>query len=176
MTVGVRRRYVRIMVRRGVVGAGGVYGRGYRRVWCSKFRCPVLAGPVGDRCGELVREKCAGYEWMVVAWEVTPDPVDLFVKVHLRHFPSCVADQLAGLTSRVLREGFGYLRFWLPALCGRGCTSPPPSARFRPRLSAGTLTPGTSGRGVWSGPGEAGVQVPAPPDGAVGRRADGDAR
>ncbi|WP_041254353.1 IS200/IS605 family transposase [Frankia sp. EAN1pec] len=107
------------MVRRVAVGVGGVYGRGYRRVRCSKFRRPVLAGPVGDRCGELVREKCAEYEWMVVAWEVTPDPVDLFVKVHLRHFPSCVADQLAGLTSRVLREGFGHLRFWLPALWPR---------------------------------------------------------
>ncbi|WP_347177172.1 transposase [Parafrankia sp. EAN1pec] len=84
--MGVRRRYVRIMVR-GVVGVGGVYGRGYRRVWCPKFRRPVLAGPVGDRCDELVRRKCTEHEWTVVALGVMPAPVCLFVKVHLRHFP-----------------------------------------------------------------------------------------
>ncbi|WP_041255556.1 IS200/IS605 family transposase [Frankia sp. EAN1pec] len=107
------------MVRGVMVGAGGVYDLGYRRVWCPKFRRPVLAGPVGDRCAELVRRKCAGHKWMVVAWEVMPDHVHLFVKAHPKHSPSSVANPLKGLTSRVLRVEFGHLCSRLPAMWSR---------------------------------------------------------
>ncbi|ABW15197.1 transposase IS200-family protein [Parafrankia sp. EAN1pec] len=101
------------------MGAGGVYDLGYRIVWCPKYRRPVFAGSVRDRCEELVRRKCTEHEWMVVAWEVTPDHVRLFVKAHPKHFPSCVANPLKGLTSRVLRVEFGHLRSRLPALWSR---------------------------------------------------------
>nr|WP_241831828.1 IS200/IS605 family transposase [Parafrankia soli] len=101
------------------VGAGGVYDLGCHVVWCSKYRHPVFAAPVHDRCEELIRRKCTGHKWTVAASKVTPDPVHLFVKLHPRHFPSSVANQLKGLTSRVLREEFGHLRSWLPAMWSR---------------------------------------------------------
>ncbi|OHV20343.1 hypothetical protein BBK14_28205 [Parafrankia soli] len=88
-----------------VVGAGGVYGLGYRMVWRPKYRRLMLASPVCDRCDGLIRQKCTEREWTVAALEVPPDPVDLFVKVHLRHFPPSVADQLEGQPWSVERAG-----------------------------------------------------------------------
>ncbi|OHV45376.1 transposase [Parafrankia soli] len=101
------------------VGAGGVYDLGYHVVWCPKYRRPVLAGPIGARCGELVRERCAERDWSVIALEVMPDHVHLFVKAHPKHSPSYVVNQLKGFSSHVLRAGFGHLRSGLPILWSR---------------------------------------------------------
>ncbi|ABW16577.1 transposase IS200-family protein [Parafrankia sp. EAN1pec] len=107
------------MVRRAAVGAGGVYDLGYHVVWCPKYRRPVPAGPIGARCGELVRERCAERDWSVIALEVMPDHVHLFVKAHPKHSPSYVANQLKGFPSHVLGEEFGHLWSRLPTLWSR---------------------------------------------------------
>ncbi|OHV22415.1 transposase [Parafrankia soli] len=92
---------------------------GYHVVWCLEYRRPVLAGPVGDRCDELIRQMCAEHDGTVVALEVMPGQVHLFVEAHPEHSPSYVANQVKGLTSRVLRGEFPYLRSRLPALWSR---------------------------------------------------------
>ena len=93
-----------------------MYDLGYHVVWCPKYRRPVLTGPVRDRCEELIRARAAEREWRVVALEVMPDHVHLFVKAHPKDSPSYIANQLKGFTSRALRAEFPHLRSRLPTL------------------------------------------------------------
>ena len=93
-----------------------MYDLGYHVVWCPKYRRPVLAGPVKDRCEALIRAKAAEHGWRIVALEVMPDHVHLFVKAHPQHAPSCIANQFKGFTSHVLRAEFPHLRSRLPTL------------------------------------------------------------
>lgn len=101
------------------LGAGGPYDLGYHVVWCAKYRRPVLTGAVATRCDELIRSKCAEHAWSVVALQIMPDYVHLFVKAHPKHSPSFIANQLKGVTSRVLRQEFSSLRSRLPTLWSR---------------------------------------------------------
>jgi putative transposase len=98
------------------VSAGGVYDLGYHVVWCPKYRRPVLAGPVKDRCEALIRAKAAEHGWRIVALEIMPDYVHLFVKAHPKHSPSYIANQFKGFTSHALRAEFPQLRSRLPTL------------------------------------------------------------
>jgi len=107
------------MVRKVTLGVGGPYDLGYHVVWCPKYRRKVLIGDVATRCEALIREKCAEYDWSIVALEVMPDHVHLFVKAHPKHSPSYIANQIKGVTSRRLREEFPHLRSRLPTLWSR---------------------------------------------------------
>ena len=98
------------------VSAGGVHDLGYHVVWCPKYRRPVLSGPVRGRCEELIRAKAAEHGWRIVALEIMPDHVHLFVKAHPSDSPSRIANQFKGSTSRALRAEFPHLRSRLPTL------------------------------------------------------------
>jgi putative transposase len=107
------------MVRVVTAGAGGVYDLGYHIVWCPKYRRPVLTGPVRERCDALIRVRCAEHDWPVIALDIEPDHVRLFVKAHPKHSPSYIANQIKGFTSHVLRVEFPRLRSRLPTLWSR---------------------------------------------------------
>jgi len=96
-----------------------VYDLGYHVVWCPKYRRPVLVGPVAERCAALIRQQAAEHDWQVIALEVIPDHVHLFVKTHPTDSPSHIANQFKGMTSRRLREEFPHLRSRLPTLWSR---------------------------------------------------------
>jgi putative transposase len=101
------------------VSAGGVYDLGLHVVWCPKYRRPVLVGAVAARLRELIEAKAAEHGWRIVACEVMPDHVHLFVKTRPRDSPSYVANQFKGSSSRVLRSEFPHLRSRLPTLWSR---------------------------------------------------------
>ena len=107
------------MTRRVTKGAGGVYDLGYHIVWCPKYRRQVLTGDIRTRCDTLIRAKCAEHDWPVIALEIMPDHVHLFVKAHPKHSPSFIANQIKGSTSRILRQEFPSLRSRLPTLWSR---------------------------------------------------------
>ncbi|WP_432977938.1 IS200/IS605 family transposase [Dactylosporangium sp. CA-233914] len=107
------------MAREVQVSAGAAYDLGYHVVWCPKYRRPVLTGVIAARCDELIRAKCAEHDWQVLALEVLPDRVHLFVKAHPVDSPAHVANQLKGYTSRVLRTEFAALKSRLPTLWSR---------------------------------------------------------
>lgn len=107
------------MVRKVTLGVGGPYDLGYHVVFCPKYRRKVLTDAVASRCEALIREKCAEHDWPIVALEVMPDHVHLFVKAHPRHSPSYIANQIKGATSRALRQEFPHLRSRLPTLWSR---------------------------------------------------------
>lgn len=96
--------------------SGGVYDLGLHVVWCPKYRRRVLGGRVAERLDELIRQKADERGWEIVALEVMPDHVHLFVKHDPKASASYVANQFKGFTSRVLREEFGHLRSRLPTL------------------------------------------------------------
>ncbi|MDQ1392814.1 MAG: REP-associated tyrosine transposase, partial [Acidimicrobiaceae bacterium] len=60
--------------------AGGVTSLGLHVVWCPKYRRRVLGGRVALRLNELLDEIAADNDWQIVAREVMPDHVHLFVR------------------------------------------------------------------------------------------------
>ncbi len=98
----------------------GVCSLGLHLVWCSTYRRRVLGGRVAARCGELLEQIAAEHEWEIVAKEVMPDRVHLFVRVGPTDAPAAVVRAFEGRTARVLREEFSYLRqfakvLWSPS-------------------------------------------------------------
>ncbi|MFI0780323.1 IS200/IS605 family transposase [Streptomyces sp. NPDC021212] len=81
-----------------------------------KYRRPVLGGRVAERLDELIRHKADERGWEIVALEVMPDHVHLFVKHDPKSSASFVANQFKGFTSRVLREEFPHLKSRMPTL------------------------------------------------------------
>lgn len=109
-----------VYVKRAVnIGSGGAWDIGYHVVWCPKYRRPVLSGDVGKRCAELIKAKADERGWTIVALEVMPDHVHLFVKTAPKDSPSFVANQFKGATSGALRTEFSALRSRLPTLWSR---------------------------------------------------------
>ena len=96
--------------------SGGVYDLGLHVVWCPKYRRRVLGGRVAARLRELIEQKATERGWEIIAVEVMPDHVHLFVKHEPKASASYVANQFKGYTSRVLREEFPHLRSRMPTL------------------------------------------------------------
>ncbi|MEU7877505.1 IS200/IS605 family transposase [Microbispora bryophytorum] len=111
------------MTRQVRTSPGAAYDLGYHVVWCPKYRRPVLGGRVMTRLEELICAKADEHGWVhgweIVAREVMPGHVHLFVTPHPKHSPSYVADQFTGFASPHLRAEFGHLRSRLPTLWSR---------------------------------------------------------
>lgn len=93
---------------------------GLHLVWCPKYRRRVLGGRAAVRCGELLEQIAAEHGWEIVAKEVMPDHVHLFVRVGPTDTPPAVVHAFKGRTARVLRQEFPYLRrfatvLWSPS-------------------------------------------------------------
>ena len=86
----------------------GVCSLGLHLVWCPKYRRRVLGG-VAARCGQLLEQIAADHGWEIVAKEVMPDHVHLFVRVGPTDAPAQLVRALKGRTVRVLREEFAHL-------------------------------------------------------------------
>lgn len=85
-----------------------------------EYRRRVLGGRVAGPCGELVEQIAAEHGGKIVATEVTPDHVYLFVRVGPTDAPAAVVRAFTGRTARVLRAEFPYLRrfakfLWSPS-------------------------------------------------------------
>lgn len=89
--------------------AGGVTSLGLHVVWCPKYRTRVLGGRVAFRLNELLDEIAAENDWQIVAREVMPDHVHIFVRVRPTDSPAEVARRFKGRTSRVLGAEFAWL-------------------------------------------------------------------
>ena len=81
---------------------------------------PVLGGRVAGRCGELLEQVGAECGWQIVAKEVMPGHVHLFVRVGPTDAPAAVVRAFKGRTARVLRQEFLFLRqvakvLWSPS-------------------------------------------------------------
>jgi putative transposase len=89
---------------------GGVCSLGLHLVWCPKYRRRIPGGRVVAGCRELLEQIAAEHGWQMVAKEVVPAHVHLFVRVGPTDAPASVVRAFKGRTARVLRQEFPYLR------------------------------------------------------------------
>ena len=95
-----------------------VYLCNYHFVWIPKRRKPVLVGAIKRRLEQLIREIAEEYGWEILALEIKPDHVHLFISVQPYWSPHIVLRRIKGRTSRVLRGEFPEL-LKLPSLWTR---------------------------------------------------------
>lgn len=90
----------------------------YHIAFCPKRRKPVLVGNVAKDVEHLIRLKCEEQGWEVVALEVMPDHVHLFVRAWPTTSAAEVVKQVKGITSHELRRKYPHL-LKLPSLWTR---------------------------------------------------------
>lgn len=103
-------------------GAHSVFEIHLHLVWTTKYRKRVLAGDVGVRTRELVREICQGHEVTILKGHVAADHVHLFVSIPPQVTISRLVQWVKGKTSHKLMAEFAHLRktFWGQHLWARG--------------------------------------------------------
>ena len=98
---------------------GSVSTLTYHFVWCPKYRRKVLIGPVETKLRDLIHEKVKELHCEIVALEVMPNHVHLFLKAPPTHAPQHIVNQIKGYASHELRERFPALKSRLPSLWSR---------------------------------------------------------
>ncbi|MDG6989623.1 MAG: IS200/IS605 family transposase [Nitrososphaerota archaeon] len=91
----------------------------YHFVWSPKYRRPVLVGNVETRLKGLILEKAIELGCTIIALEVMPDHVHLFLQADPTISPNKIVGMIKGYSSRVLRKEFPELRSRLPTLWTR---------------------------------------------------------
>lgn len=91
-----------------------VYVINYHLVWIQRYRKKVLIGKIAERLKELLSEIASQYGFQIVAVEVMPDHVHLFVSAPPKFAPAEIVRLFKGITSRRLMQEFAYLRrqYW----------------------------------------------------------------
>jgi putative transposase len=92
---------------------------GYHFAWCPKYRRAVLVGRIKERLEELIRMKAKDLDCEILALEIMPDHVHLFIQGNPKISPNSIIGQIKGFTSRMLRKEFKELRTRLPTLWTR---------------------------------------------------------
>lgn len=87
-------------------------------VFCPRDRRKVLVKQVEIRFKERFTEICQQNGWLIVAMEVMPDHVHLFLNCLPTDSPSGVMAKVKGATSKILRQEFKHLAH-LPSLWTR---------------------------------------------------------
>ncbi len=87
----------------------------FHLVWIPKRRKRVLIGDVEKRLREIIWDTCKEKDWKIIALEIMPDHVHLFVNVLPDIAARQVAAQIKGRSSRYLRKEFPHL-LKLPSL------------------------------------------------------------
>ena len=75
---------------------GGIRSLGLHLVWCPNYRRGVLGGRVAGRCGELLGPIADKRGWQIVAKEVMPDRVHLYVRIGPTDAPAAVVQTFKG--------------------------------------------------------------------------------
>jgi putative transposase len=77
-------------------GAHTVFEIHLHLVWTTKYRKPVLAGPVGLRVRELIRQICREADTDIIKGHVSRDHVHLFVSIPPQVAVSRLVQRLKG--------------------------------------------------------------------------------
>ena len=103
-------------------GAHTRYDLKYHFVWVTKYRKKVLAGPVGERLRDLIREVCRTNDVEILQGSVSQDHVHVLVSCPPNLSPSKLMHYLKGKSSRTLLMEFKHLQkaYWGRHLWARG--------------------------------------------------------
>jgi putative transposase len=88
------------------VGSHCRHNINYHIVWIPKYRRKVLTGRVVDVLKEIIMGQCEDLYLEVLAMEVMPDHIHLFVSATPTHMPSQIVKQIKGNSSIQLRRCF----------------------------------------------------------------------
>jgi len=78
----------------------------YHIVFCPKYRRQLLKGKIKDRLEKITNGVALENNWEIIAKEVQPDHVHLFVSADVRSRPEIVVKRFKGRSSRYLRREF----------------------------------------------------------------------
>jgi putative transposase len=87
-----------------------LYQTAYHVIWCPKYRRSVLTGQVAEAAGVMLDGICAERGWPVIAKEVQPDHIHLFVSIPPALAVADAVKVLKGTTARWLFQRFPALR------------------------------------------------------------------
>ena len=82
----------------------------YHFVWVTKYRKRILAGAVGLRVRELVREICRTHEIEILEGAVSQDHVHVLLSCPPNMSPSKIMQYIKGKTSRKLMMEFKHIQ------------------------------------------------------------------
>ena len=82
----------------------------YHVVFCPKRRRKILVGPIRDRLMRIIWETAPDLECDVLALEVMPDHVHLFLSAAPQWAPNQLIGRIKGKSARLLRQEFPGLR------------------------------------------------------------------
>lgn len=99
-----------------------IYDIKYHIVWITKYRKPVIAGIVAERCRELVRQVCKENEVEIIRGHVSKDHIHLLLSVPPTISVSKLVQLMKGRSSRkLLMEDKNLQRqYWGQHLWARG--------------------------------------------------------
>lgn len=82
----------------------------YHLVWIPRYRKQILTGNIGARWKQLLGEIATQYGFEILAHEVMPDHVHLFVSAPPKFSPAEIVRLFKGITSRRLKQEFWQIR------------------------------------------------------------------
>lgn len=109
-------------------GSHSKFNINYHIVWIPKFRRKMLTGRIVPVLKSIIQSQCEMMELDMLALEVMPDHIHLFVAANPNHKPFQIVKQLKGYTSHELRKTMwearqlGWIKPWknFKALWARG--------------------------------------------------------
>jgi putative transposase len=81
----------------------------YHLIWCPKRRRRILVGLLKERLERILRETAPELESEVLALEVMPDHLYLFLSATPQWAPNQLVGRLKGKSARLLRQEFPVL-------------------------------------------------------------------
>ncbi len=91
----------------------------YHFFWCPKRRKSLLTGKIKSRLQEIIFDLCTENNWSLIALEIMPDHVHMFLEVDPTFAPSVIIKRVKGRASNHLRKGFPELKklptLWTPS-------------------------------------------------------------
>lgn len=90
----------------------------YHIIWCPKYRKKILVGEVKKCFEDIIHEIAIENNWTIIALEIMPDHLHLFVSATPDVTPYRVVKVFKGRSSRLLRDKFPELHK-LPTLWTR---------------------------------------------------------
>jgi REP element-mobilizing transposase RayT len=114
-------------------GSHSVWDCKYHLVWTTKYRYAVLAGDVGQRCRELLREIARSQEMVIYAGSINRDPVHMLIGIPPHISVSRAVQYLKEKSShKLLSEFAGLRKRSAPVSCHALQPDPVPLAAFCP--------------------------------------------
>ena len=92
----------------------------YHFVWIPRRRRKVLGGKIAERLSELIAEVVAKLDCQIIAQEIMPDHVHLFLNCPTSISPDQIMFRIKSYSSRVLRMEFPVLAR-MPSMWTRAC-------------------------------------------------------